>query len=497
MFGTHLEVDYLDNGPAFLCQYIGETSTQLADLGAKSRYNNDSFNLGRTADNPMFSNCTDPARCNKVVSFAVDFAIESQGMFNSISLDQSEFKNTSESMEVTESMGQSVNDKSIKTQGLSLFNVYKSRSYTCTIKSLGNVCIQPTMYFTLRNVPMFNGPYIILKVDHTIQANNMVTSFTGVRVPFHKLPDITNLIGKINKTFIKKIRKKVKSDKAKIAKGGFDAESSSEISNVKNGNKSFTNNTTLIKFVVVHVTAGLDYGSDPIGNINKQHLNKGFSGIGYHYVISRGTGGSEPDGTLYGARPDTKRGAHVLGHNSDSIGVSMIANCDVMGKYESDSAQGYATQNQKHTLEWTILYILFKKGVFSYNVDTEKLTIRTSETIVSDPTNTTNSNMGVTTNMWREVVKGHNEFANKRCPCYRVQQALDAQMGKNLRQKLSALIKESDGSDNNIILLALKNRGFKYVPSPFITNTPQEELDDGNDGNIVDYNQYITPPAVA
>ena len=44
LFGTHLEVDSLDSGPKFLCQYVGPPSTQLGgDLSKQSKYQNDSI----------------------------------------------------------------------------------------------------------------------------------------------------------------------------------------------------------------------------------------------------------------------------------------------------------------------------------------------------------------------------------------------------------------------------------------------------------------------
>ena len=261
-------------------------------------------------------------------------------------------------------MAQSANDNSIMTQGLSLFNVYKSRSYTCKISAMGNVCIQPTMYFTLRNVPMFNGPYLILDVEHTIQPNTMTTTFTGVRVPFHKLPDIENIVAKLNKKLISKVRQKQESDNNVAEEGGFNVEGRTEYENVKNNKVYFPGNSKTREYVVIHVTGGINYGSDPVGNINSQHLNRGWAGIGYHYLISRGAAGgdNEPDGTLYGARPENKDGAHVQGHNQESISVSMIADCQKIGSY--DSSGDYATPAQKNTLEWTVLYLLFGTQIF-------------------------------------------------------------------------------------------------------------------------------------
>ena len=515
LFGTHLEVDFLDSSPKFVCQYVGPPSTQLSDLGPQSRFNNDSFMLGRTSENPLFSNCNDPARCNKVMSFAVDFAIQSQGMFKGISLDQSQFKNTSESFVVTEMMAQSANDNSIMTQGLSLFNIYKSRSYTCKVTSLGNVCIQPTMYFTLRNVPMFNGPYLILDVEHTIQPNTMTTTFTGVRVPFHKLPDIQNVVAKLNKKLISRVKKKQETEVKVAEEGGFNVEGRAEYENVKNNKIYFPGRSKTRKYVVIHVTGGINYGSDPVGNINSQHLNRGWAGIGYHYLISRGAAGgdNEPDGTLYGARPENKDGAHVQGHNQESISVSMIADCQKIGSY--DSSGTYATTAQKNTLEWTVLYLLFGTQIFELepnltfsqqNYDdipaheNMRLRINPIDVTVNDPKVTNNKEKGVTVSMWKQVVKGHNDFSNKRCPCFRSQEALSGTLGNNLRKKLAQIFEEIENSNikgisnmNQAILNnVLRNKGFKVVPSPYSTDDLASGL--SNPPVTSSNTQIITPP---
>ena len=122
LFGTHLEVDYLDSKPKFLCMYVGEPSQHMDVQSDIYRYDTDSFLLGRTSDNPLFSNCADPQKCNKVVAFNVDFGVENQGVFKGISLDQNEFRNTAESFRLTQSLADSSNDKTISTQGLNLFN---------------------------------------------------------------------------------------------------------------------------------------------------------------------------------------------------------------------------------------------------------------------------------------------------------------------------------------------------------------------------------------
>lgn len=52
-------------------------------------------------------------------------------------------------------------------------------------------------------------------------------------------------------------------------------------------------------------------------HIDDWHKQKGFKEIGYHFVIKR-------DGELETGRPMNKMGAHVKGHNYDSIGICLI-----------------------------------------------------------------------------------------------------------------------------------------------------------------------------
>jgi N-acetylmuramoyl-L-alanine amidase len=86
----------------------------------------------------------------------------------------------------------------------------------------------------------------------------------------------------------------------------------------------FKTATRLITEVVTHWTA--TYTNQDIGaeHVHSWHQDRGFSGIGYHYIIRR-------DGRLQRGRPINKAGAHALdnGHNKYSIGISFAAgyNC--------------------------------------------------------------------------------------------------------------------------------------------------------------------------
>lgn len=79
----------------------------------------------------------------------------------------------------------------INFYGQDLYTIYGNNSYACDVEMLGCAWIQPLMYFTLNNVPMFRGSYLIHKVSHSITNGTMKTKFTGTRMnryctPFSK-----------------------------------------------------------------------------------------------------------------------------------------------------------------------------------------------------------------------------------------------------------------------------------------------------------------------
>ena len=198
MFGTFKTVDYLDSSPVFLCQYVGKPSSQLNNKAPNNGYANDGFALNLVSNNPLAGpDCGNKKLSNKVMGFTVDFGIPNQNMFESITLDQEQFQNTSESYKILQQMADSGGGGSTSMASSSLYNVYASRSYTAKVTCIGNVTIQPTQYFQLRYLPMFNGPYLIINVEHNISPNNIETTFEGVRVPIPKLPNITDLVQRV------------------------------------------------------------------------------------------------------------------------------------------------------------------------------------------------------------------------------------------------------------------------------------------------------------
>jgi hypothetical protein len=219
LFGTFTEVDYRQTGPKMVCLYAGVPSNYL-DMkdNVDFRYKNDAFDLRRSSDNPLVENLVnknDWDKSNRVVGFNVDIGIQNQQVFNNFSVSQENGKNTSESLQVLNQMANIDGGKNTATQNVSLYNLYKNRSYTCQVTMMGNAIIQPTMYFNLRYVPMFSGPYMILEVNHSIKPGTFDTVITGIRQPVYSLPKIDNYIQSIKQNLLKSVIEKAKVEKAK------------------------------------------------------------------------------------------------------------------------------------------------------------------------------------------------------------------------------------------------------------------------------------------
>ena len=72
-----------------------------------------------------------------------------------------------------------------------------------------------------------------------------------------------------------------------------------------------------IDTLVLHCAATVNTIDYDAYDIDKWHLNRGWSGIGYHYVVLL-------DGTVQKGRWVDYIGAHVKGHNRHTIGICYI-----------------------------------------------------------------------------------------------------------------------------------------------------------------------------
>jgi len=73
--------------------------------------------------------------------------------------------------------------------------------------------------------------------------------------------------------------------------------------------------------IIVHCSATPEGRDVSAATIDDWHKQRGWSGIGYHYVVSL-------DGTIEYGRDINKTGAHVKGHNKGSIGLCYVGGVD-------------------------------------------------------------------------------------------------------------------------------------------------------------------------
>lgn len=201
LFGTWTNVNYIDSRPKFLCVYAGKESERPDSKDNEFvLYADDSFDFRNPTTVPVRieTDKQNISKSNKVVAFNVDFGLRNQNMFESINVNMNDKKPTNATFLVNDQLANGVNGDKIAQQTTSLYSLYKSMSYACSVTSLGNVMIQPMMYFNLRHVPLFYGPYYIFKVKHSIREGEFKTTFDGSRMPKYALPQANNLA-----TFIK------------------------------------------------------------------------------------------------------------------------------------------------------------------------------------------------------------------------------------------------------------------------------------------------------
>ena len=189
--------------PAFICVYTGQKSSQL-DLGKDSEHKDDGVfipkevNSGcgkesQPAKEPQIFATKDGETGAFIPYFLVSYGKGNQSIFKDIKLDQREFSETAESLEIIEDLSNEGDKNKVTYKGQNLFNVYQKRSYSAEVEVMGNATIQPMMYFQLNNIPMFKGAYLIYNTTHSITAHSMKTTFKGSRIKNVKTPLINEV----------------------------------------------------------------------------------------------------------------------------------------------------------------------------------------------------------------------------------------------------------------------------------------------------------------
>ena len=124
----------------------------------------------------------------------------------------------------------------------------------------------------------------------------------------------------------------------------------------------------LINEIIIHCSATKAGQDFDVNDIDRWHKERGWKGVGYHYVIKL-------DGTIQEGRPLDQIGAHCIGHNKKSIGICYIGGLDKSGKPKDTR-----TVAQKESLRLLVNQLLERFP--------------------------------------GSKVYGHNEFAPKHCPCF-------------------------------------------------------------------------------
>lgn len=109
-----------------------------------------------------------------------------------------------------------------------------------------------------------------------------------------------------------------------------------------------------IDTIVIHCSDTIEGKPFTVDDIRSWHTapkpkGYGWNDIGYHYVIHL-------DGSIHPGRPEEVEGAHVYGHNKNSIGV-----CYIGGKEAGTfRAKDTRTPEQKESLICLLMHLLCK-----------------------------------------------------------------------------------------------------------------------------------------
>jgi N-acetylmuramoyl-L-alanine amidase len=129
--------------------------------------------------------------------------------------------------------------------------------------------------------------------------------------------------------------------------------------------------------IIIHCTATPEGRDVSIDTIREWHLDRGWSDIGYHYVI-------DIKGVSKEGRDLEVQGAHTKGYNKNSIGIAYVGGVEKHRKDGKWITKDTRTENQKDRLEALILDLMDRFP--------------------------------------NATLHGHNEFSTKDCPSFDVQE---------------------------------------------------------------------------
>ena len=105
-----------------------------------------------------------------------------------------------------------------------------------------------------------------------------------------------------------------------------------------------------ISKIILHCTATPEGRDFSVEQIRQCHLARGFSDVGYHYIIYR-------DGSIHVGRPESVVGAHCTGQNTCSIGVCYVGGEEADGSHKPKDTR---TPAQKKALRELVASLQLK-----------------------------------------------------------------------------------------------------------------------------------------
>ena len=186
------------SGPIFCCIYTRGNSKHLNIDERVTSFVKDGFSVDSDDAPSDISDINNRVKDlngddYSLVAFKVAFGSQNQSLFKSVNLNQQEHKETAEYFKALSELIDKRGGSQRSYKGTNLLRLFNTRSYSCTVESLGCMGIQPLMYFDLQNVPFFNGAYLITSVDHNISPNHMTTTFKGLRQSKFRIPLVSDI----------------------------------------------------------------------------------------------------------------------------------------------------------------------------------------------------------------------------------------------------------------------------------------------------------------
>ena len=178
--------------------YVGQAETRIRNffhvlfmLTPESR----SMISNKTNTGALTMHDSDLQRNIKGDAISVQFGATDNNIVKNVSVSTRDNKVTAESIINLQRLTDKEDHNKTVTTDCSMLNVMAGRSYVSRVDTLGNAQIYPMQFYFLEKMPLFDGLYQIMKVEHSITPNNMNTTFEGIRMRFNSeymsIPPIT------------------------------------------------------------------------------------------------------------------------------------------------------------------------------------------------------------------------------------------------------------------------------------------------------------------